>query len=251
MSDISGPKSELIERTMTCLATRFHILCRRESKFAKQAATGVQDIFANLVIASLPEGQANDVYQQAARALNAYFHVQKNAVVLRQLHQKPGEDADSFVLRLRKQARHCGYGDEELEFAVRDQLLEKVSSQELRTKLFEVPKHTACSSFNYSQGNVIAGGEGKSSVIVVQHRESKETSGGQATHKCYACGRPGHFSRDLRGVRRVQSVVGRGTGQYVVGMRRIETRARVLGELSGSYSQRKSSVKYKCGYVLT
>ena len=43
------------------------------------------------------------------------------------------------MLRLRKQARHCGYGVEELEFAVRDQLLEKVSFQELETKLFEVP----------------------------------------------------------------------------------------------------------------
>lgn len=46
---------------------------------------------------------------------------------------------DSLLLRLRKQARHCGYGVEELEFAVRNQLLEKVSFQELETKLFEVP----------------------------------------------------------------------------------------------------------------
>ena len=43
------------------------------------------------------------------------------------------------MLRLRKQARHCGYRVEELEFAVRDKLLEEVSSQELQTKLFEVP----------------------------------------------------------------------------------------------------------------
>ena len=69
--------------------------------------------------------------------------MQENAAyerhVLRQLRQEPGEDVDSFVLRLRKQARHCGYGQAELEFAVRDQLLEKISSLELRTKLFEEP----------------------------------------------------------------------------------------------------------------
>ena len=102
----------------------------------------MQDIFQNLTIIHL-EGQSDDVYQQTVRALNAYFHVQENAVyerhVLRQLRQEPGEDVDSFVLRLRQQARHCGYGVKELEFAVRDQLLEEGSSQELQTKLFEVP----------------------------------------------------------------------------------------------------------------
>ena len=74
----------------------------------------------------------DDVYRQAVRALNTHFHVQKNAAlerhVLHKLHQESGEDVESFVLRLRKQARHCGYGDKELEFTVRDQLLEKVLS---------------------------------------------------------------------------------------------------------------------------
>ena len=126
------------------------------------------------------------------------------STVLRQLLEEPGEDVDSFVLRLRKQARHCRYGDEELEFAVRDQLLEKVSSQELRTKLFEVPNILLAAALTTArqwetarrQANIIAGGEGKSSVNLVQHRESKGKSGGQATHKCYACGKPGHFARD-------------------------------------------------------
>lgn len=165
-----------------------------------RAGTGVQDIFENLVVVPLPEEQEDDVYQQAVRALNIHFHVQKNAAyerhVLRQLQQEHGVDVDSFVLRLRKQARHCGYGGEELEFALRDQLLEKVSSQELRTKLFEVPNIQLAAALTTArpwetarrQANIIAGGEGKSSVILVQHRESKGKSGGQATHKCYACG---------------------------------------------------------------
>lgn len=59
--------------------------------------------------------------------------------ILRQLKQEPGENVDSFVYRLRKQARYYGYDEAGAEDAVRDQSLEKIGSQELRTKLFEVP----------------------------------------------------------------------------------------------------------------
>ena len=115
---------------------------RKRNEMFYRAGTGVQDILESLAVFPVPEGQEDDVYQQAVRALNTHFHVQRNAAyerhVLRQLQQEPGEDVDLFVLRVRKQARHCGYGDEELEFAVRNQLLEKVSSLELRTKLFQV-----------------------------------------------------------------------------------------------------------------
>ena len=95
-----------------------------------------------MAIVPPPEGQENDdVCQQTVRTLNAYFQVKENAAneryVLRQLRQEPGEDVDTFVLRLRKQARHCGYGQAELEFAGRDQLFEKISSLELRANLFE------------------------------------------------------------------------------------------------------------------
>ena len=88
------------------------------------------------------------------------------------------------MLRLRKQARHCGYGPAELELAVRDQLLEKLSSQELRTKLFEVPNITLAEALDKArawetarrQATTIAEGErGKSSVNMVQHQESKES----------------------------------------------------------------------------
>ena len=131
--DISGPKSELSERWRVWLRGLTYFAegkanlqnpARKRNEMLYRAGTGVRDIFENLVIVPLPEGQADDVYQQAVGALNTHFHVQKNAAyerhVLCHLHQEPGEDVDSFVLRLRKQARHCGYGDEELEFAVRD-----------------------------------------------------------------------------------------------------------------------------------
>ena len=75
---------------------------RKRNEMLYHTGTGVQDIFENLVIVPLPEGQVDDVYQQAVQALNAHFHVQKNTAyerhVLHQLHQEPGEDVDLFVL---------------------------------------------------------------------------------------------------------------------------------------------------------
>ena len=82
---------------------------RKKSKLLYRAGSGVQDIFENLAIV-----EGDEVYQQTVRTFNAYFQVQENAPyerhVLRQLSQEPGEDVDSFVLRLHKQARHCGSG---------------------------------------------------------------------------------------------------------------------------------------------
>ena len=141
--DISGSKSELSERWRVWLRgftyfaegkANLQNAPRKRNELLYRADSGVQDICENLTIITAPEGQDDDVYLQTVRTLNAYFRVQENAVyerhVLGQLRQEPGEDVDSFVLRLRKQARHCSYGPEELEFAVRDQSLEKTSSLE-------------------------------------------------------------------------------------------------------------------------
>ena len=149
--DISGSKSELSERWRDGLRGFTYFAegkanlqnpAGKRSELIYRAGSGVQDIFESLTIVPL-EGRADDVYQLTVQSLNAYFPVQENAAykrhVLRQLRQEPGEDVDSPMLRLRKQARHCGYRVEELEFEVRDKLLEEVSSQKLQTKLFEVP----------------------------------------------------------------------------------------------------------------
>ena len=89
------------------------------------------------------------------------------------------------MLRLRKQARHCGCGQAELEFAVRDQLLEKISSLELRTKLFEEPNIQLAAAIDKArawetarrQASSIAHREGgQSNVNMVKDRDGKKTA---------------------------------------------------------------------------
>ena len=54
-----------------------------------------------------------------------------------QLVPTPGETADKFMVRLRKQARHCSFG-EALNENLGDQLIEKLPDVELKKKLLEV-----------------------------------------------------------------------------------------------------------------
>ena len=150
--DVSGPKSQLAEKWLVWLRNftffaegkaNLNNFERKKNELLFRAGPGVQNIFENLTEVPSAEGVADNKYLACVRTFNNYFHVEENVAYerhsLRQLKQESGEDVDSFVLRLRKQARHCGYNEQGAEDAVRDQLLEKVGSQELRTKLFEVP----------------------------------------------------------------------------------------------------------------
>ena len=83
--------------------------------------------------------------------------------------------------------------------------MEKISSLELRTKLFEEPNIQFAAAIDNArawetarrQASSIAEGEGgQSNVNVIKNCDSKKPSIGFGTHKCYACGKVGHFARD-------------------------------------------------------
>ena len=75
---------------------------------------------------------------------------------------------------------------------------------------------------------------------LVQHRERKETSGGQATHKCYACDK-------VCPVRDKTCAKCGWKGHWAICCRHEADRkhSKSGGRVSGSNSQRKSSVRYK------
>ena len=57
--------------------------------------------------------------------------------MLRRVAPLSGESADKFLVRLKKQARHCNFG-EALDDNLRDQLIEKLPEIEWKKKLLEV-----------------------------------------------------------------------------------------------------------------
>lgn len=77
-------------------------------------------------------------YEMAIAKLNDHFQPKKNATYeryeLRQIKQESDEKMASFVMRLRKQADRCDFGDK-FDDNVKDQLIEKCSSPLLRRKL--------------------------------------------------------------------------------------------------------------------
>ncbi len=215
--DVSGPKSQLAEkwrvwlRNFTFFAegkANLNNVERKKNELLFRAGPGVQDIFENLTEVPAAEDAVDNNYLACVRTLNNYFHVEENVAyerhVLRQLKQEAGEDVDSFVLRLRKQARHCGYDEGAAGDAVRDQLLEKVGSPELRTKLFEVPNiqlqqalatARAWETARLQASKVVVDAREESINAVFGRRKEKETKD-KAAVKCFSCGRKGHYSRD-------------------------------------------------------
>ena len=100
----------------------------------------VQDIFETLTDPGVPAGTEDDVYKAALRTLDAYFTPQVNVPyerhIFRQTKQEESETVDQFVVRLSNQAANCEFGTSKNE-QIRDQIIDKCKSTELRRKLLE------------------------------------------------------------------------------------------------------------------
>ena len=82
---------------------------------------------------------------------------------------------------------------------------------------------------------------------LVQHRESKGKSGGQATHKSYACGKPGHFARDKVCPARGKACAKCGRkGHWAICCRHVVDgkQSKTGGRASGSNNKRKAVFQF-------
>ena len=98
------------------------------------AGPDVQDIFMHLQ-------DVGTTYKAAMDALNNHFESKKNVVferhVFRQAMQGTNESSLTFVTRLRKLASTCEFENE-----IRDQFIDKCSSNRLRRRLLQEPNVT-------------------------------------------------------------------------------------------------------------
>ncbi|KAK2557457.1 Uncharacterized protein P5673_020188 [Acropora cervicornis] len=113
------------------------------------------------------------------------------------------ETADQFMVRLRKQARHCDFGTS-LNDNLRDQLIEKLTDFELKRKLLEQGNITLEEALDKARAWEAAGRQASNmttsppladgnSINVVKERQRMTND---ERRKCYHCGREGHLARD-------------------------------------------------------
>ena len=103
------------------------------------AGQDVQDIFDTLTDPGpVPEGDTE--YAKAMRSLDGYFVPQVNIPFerheFRQAKQDESETADQFVMKLFQLSEHCEFVEAKEEH-IRDQLIDKCESHNLRKKLLE------------------------------------------------------------------------------------------------------------------
>lgn len=91
----------------------------------------VQRIFRTLTV-------AGDTFDNAVAALDNHFMPKKNVAyerhVFRQACQGPSESMDAYLTRLRNLIKSCEYPAAEVNFNLRDQIIEKCFSKKLRVR---------------------------------------------------------------------------------------------------------------------
>ena len=121
-------------------------------------------------------------------------------------------------------------------------MLEKISSLELRTKLFEesniqlaaaIDKARAWETARRQASSTAEGEGGQSNMNVIKDRDGKKPSIGYGKHKCYACGKVRHFARDKRRAARGETCAKCGDNGHWAACCRFEVERKKGGEEGG------------------
>ena len=187
---------------------------RKRAVLLHLAGPEVQDIFLTLT----------DTHETALAKLTEYFTPKKNIPferhLFRQVSQEPGESIESFATRLRTRAKSCAF--ENVDKAVRDQIVEKCSSSKLRRRLlkeaeltltnclqiakqFQASERHASQMEMHAHSSTSQGQEAASTVDAYSlqntrpGRNLQQPSSGQVPAKCFCCGLLGYKAKDPSG----------------------------------------------------
>ena len=193
---------------------------RQRSLLLHHAGMQVQDIFEDLTdprADNPPDGDT--VYTKTIRMLDTHFEVPPNVPferhLFRQLTFNGGETVSQFAVRLRQQARYCQFGVH-VDEHIRDQLLDRLPDQSLKTKLLQETDLSLEKTLRMARTWETAGMQaGKmtasvscsagASVNAVQPKKLPrgQRSAGQHSQaaslprrECFNCGRAGHKAND-------------------------------------------------------
>ena len=170
------------------------------------AGQDVQDIFDTLTDPGPVPAEGDTLYAKAVRSLDAHFLPQVNVPFerhqFRQAKQEESETADQFVTRLFQLAENCNFGTAKEE-NIRDQLIDKCRSHDLRKKLLAVSgKLTLQKARDVArsmeaaerQARSIEGDSKGENVNTLDGARGNSWKGNKGN--CYRCGLEGHFARD-------------------------------------------------------
>ncbi|KAL9986226.1 hypothetical protein ACROYT_G000337 [Oculina patagonica] len=173
------------------------------------AGLSVQDIYF-----TLNEEGGTDSYQKVKATLNKYFKPQANVpyerLCFRETSQLANETIEQFVTRLRQKAQTCEFGDgAAVDEQIRDQVISKCLSHELRRKLLQKGRALTLPQLreiarsmeeSEKQARSIEGASGEVSSEVNSVSGKSDYKGDASTRnvKCFCCGNVGHKANDHR-----------------------------------------------------
>lgn len=198
----------------------------KKSMLLYTAGTQVQEIFF-----ALPEEEStteSDEFETMVRVLSEHFVKKRNVTferhIFRGLQQGPTEKIESFVLRLRQQAQKCNFANQ-LEDNVKDQMIEKCLSAELKTKILDRGDELSLAqsvrlamthetiieqlSAMKSVGNMMMSSSSELKVNKIEAKRARSSGncrncGGRGHNggdkcpaklrKCFKCNKSGHFA---------------------------------------------------------
>ena len=210
--DINGPASQVSERWKKWKRAFLYYsdgqgltdANKKKAQLLHFAGFDVQDIFDDLPDPGPVPEEGDDEFQITIRKLDYHFRVEENIPyerhVFRHIAMSEGETADQYMIRLKKQARHCNFGAS-LEDNLRDQLIEQIKNLDLKKKLLETRNITLEQALDKARAWETANLQAKDMTGNLSQRKSESSVNSVKSKQskkilCYSCGKEGHMRKD-------------------------------------------------------